>query len=76
MSKIKIERMTDWNDCDRCGGSEDDISLLNLESEEELAWLSTKLTSKFSDNTVLMQKLEQLEGKKNNAGITYKSGLK
>lgn len=76
MSKIKIERMTDWNDCDQCGGSEDDISLLNLKYEEELAWLSTKLTSKFSDNTTLMQKLDQLEGKKNNAGITYKSGLK
>jgi uncharacterized protein (DUF1778 family) len=51
----------------------EDISLLSLKSEEELAWLQTKLASKFSDNTVLMQKLEQLEGKKNNAGITYKS---
>lgn len=51
----------------------EDISLLSLKSEEELAWLHTKLASKFSDNTVLMQKLEQLEGKKYNAGITYKS---
>lgn len=51
----------------------EDISLLSLKSEEELAWLQTKLASKFSDNKVLMQKLEQLEGKKYNAGITYKS---
>jgi uncharacterized protein (DUF1778 family) len=48
----------------------EDISLLSLKSEEELAWLHTKLASKFSDNKVLMQKLEQLEGKKYNAGIT------
>ena len=51
----------------------EDIALLSLKSKEELAWLRTQLNSKFSDNNTLVQKLEQLEVKKRNAGITYKS---
>lgn len=51
----------------------EDISLLSLKSDEELAWLKTKLDSKFSDNKIVMEKLEQLEGSKQRAGISYKS---